>query len=93
MMKIIQFNEETKGAFKAFENGIQTGQITYSWAGSDRIILDHTEVNPEFRGQKVGNEIMMAIVEFARKSNLKIIPLCPFTKSVFDKTPEFRSLL
>jgi predicted GNAT family acetyltransferase len=32
-------------------------------------------------------------VLFAREKNLKIIPLCPFAKSVFDKTIEFRDVL
>lgn len=92
-MEIKQVNEETKGAFKGFVNDIQAGEITYSWAGSSRIILDHTEVNPDFRGQQVGKKILMSIVEFARKSNIKIIPLCPFAKSVFDKNPEIRDIL
>ncbi|WP_392388795.1 GNAT family N-acetyltransferase [Flavobacterium piscinae] len=32
-------------------------------------------------------------VEMAREKNLKIIPLCPFAKSVFDKTEDFRDVL
>ena len=28
-------------------------------------------------------------VEWARKENVKLLPLCPYAKSVFDKTPEF----
>jgi uncharacterized protein len=35
----------------------------------------------------------MAAVELARKNSVKIIPLCPFAKSVFDKTPEIRDTL
>lgn len=30
---------------------------------------------------------------YARENNLKIIPLCPFAKSVFDKTQEIQDLL
>ena len=26
--------------------------MTYTWAGTDRFIIDHTEVKPEFRGKK-----------------------------------------
>ena len=32
-------------------------------------------------------------VEFAREKKLKIIPLCPFAKSVINKTPEFQDIL
>jgi len=32
-------------------------------------------------------------VEWARASGKKILPLCPFAKSVFDKKPEYRDVL
>lgn len=92
-MEIQQINNETKGAFKAVEDGKEAGNMTYSWAGETKFIIDHTEVNPEFGGQGVGKKMVMAAVEFARKNNLKIIPLCPFAKSVFDKTEEIRDVL
>jgi uncharacterized protein len=84
-MDIQQFDRESKGFFKAEENGQEAGRMTYSWAGKEKFIIDHTEVNPQFRGRNVGNQLVMAAVEFARKQNLKIIPLCPFAKRVFEK--------
>jgi predicted GNAT family acetyltransferase len=35
----------------------------------------------------------MEAVQYARENNLKILPLCPFAKSVFDKTEEIQDLL
>ena len=32
-------------------------------------------------------------VEFARQKQLKIIPLCPFAKSIFDKDPSIHDVL
>lgn len=92
-MEIQQVNYETKGFFKAVEAGKEAGLMTYSWAGTVRMIIDHTEINPEFKGQKVGNQLVMAAVKYARENHIKIIPLCPFAKSVFDKTPEIRDVL
>lgn len=92
-MEIQQVNYETKGFFKAVEDGKEAGLMTYSWAGTVRMIIDHTEINPEFKGQKVGNQLVLAAVEYARENHIKIIPLCPFAKSVFDKTPEIRDVL
>jgi predicted GNAT family acetyltransferase len=37
--------------------------------------------------------MVTAAIEMAREKNLKIIPLCPFAKSVFDKNLEFRDVL
>ncbi|MFC4871668.1 GNAT family N-acetyltransferase [Negadavirga shengliensis] len=92
-MNIEQTNRETKGFFKATEDGKEAGRMTYSWAGKERFIIDHTEVNPDFKGKNVGWQLVMAAVNFARENNLKIIPLCPFAKSVFDKTKDIRDVL
>lgn len=92
-MEIQQTNNETKGYFKAVEDNQEAGRMTYSWAGKDKFIIDHTEVGPEFGGRGVGKKLVMAAVEFARENQLKIIPLCPFAKSVFDRTEEIRDVL
>jgi predicted GNAT family acetyltransferase len=92
-MEIQHINNETKGYFKAVEDEKEAGRMTYSWAGDKKIIIDHTEVNPEFNGRGVGKKMVMAAVEFARQNELKIIPLCPFAKSVFEKVEEIRDLL
>jgi len=91
--EIQQTNQENKGIFRAMQNETEAGNMTYSWAGKDKIIIDHTEVNSEFRGQKVGNLMVEAAVNFARKENIKIIPLCPFAKSVFNKKPEYQDVI
>jgi predicted GNAT family acetyltransferase len=92
-MNIEQIDRENKGYFKASEEGKEAGRMTYSWAGKERFIIDHTEVNPEFKGKNVGKKMLMTAVNFAREHKLKIIPLCPYAKSVFDKTPEIRDVL
>lgn len=92
-MEIKQFDRENKGFFKAEEEGKEAGRMTYSWAGEEKIIIDHTEVNPEFKGKSVGKKMVMKVVEFARENQVKIVPLCPFAKSVFDKTEEIRDVL
>jgi len=92
-MDIQQINHETKGVFKAVEDGKEAGAMTYSWAGESKMIIDHTEVNPEFKGRGVGNQLLQAVVAYAREHHIKIIPLCPFAKSVFDKKAEIRDVL
>ncbi len=76
---------ESKGEFVAYDNGAVAGKMTYSNAGSKTFIIDHTEVNPEFNGKGVGKEMVMTAVNYARQNGKKIIPLCPFALSVFNK--------
>ncbi|MWB92853.1 GNAT family N-acetyltransferase [Flavobacterium sp. GA093] len=92
-MEIKQNNEGRKGNFQAIEDGKEAGLMTYTWAGDSKFIIDHTEVNEAFNGKGVGKKLVMAAVEYARANNLKIIPLCPFAKSVFDKTADIHDVL
>lgn len=92
-MEIQHINNETKGFFKAVEDKQEAGRMTYSWAGKNKFIIDHTEVGPEFGGLGVGKKMVMSAVEFARENQLKIIPLCPFANSIFKKTEAIRDVL
>lgn len=83
----------TKGNFYVSVDGKQEGKMTFVFAGNDKIIIDHTEVNPGNNGKGYGKKMVAKAVEYAREKNIKIIPLCPFAKKVFDKTPEFKDVL
>jgi len=89
MFEITQHNETKNGTFTAqTSEGREAGHITYTWAGADKFIIDHTDVNPDFNGQGVGKQLVLAAVDYARQNGLKIMPLCPFAKSVFDRNAD-----
>ena len=48
-MKIEQIDEVTKGFFQVLEDETQAGKIEYTWAGKGKFIIDHTEVDPDFK--------------------------------------------
>lgn len=92
-MEVKQTDNKEKGSFYIeLENKI-VAQMTYVWAGTNKIIIDHTEVGPESKGKGAGKSMLTKAVEFARSNGIKIIPLCPFAKSVFDKVAEFQDVL
>jgi predicted GNAT family acetyltransferase len=93
MIEIKQINDGTKGRFAAMDDSKEAGAIYFTSAGESKMILDHTEVDNAYRGQSIGKKILMYIVEFVRENNIKIIPLCPFAKSVFDRTESIRDVL
>jgi len=35
----------------------------------------------------------LAAVDWARKSGVKLVPVCPFAKAVFDRDPTIRDVL
>jgi predicted GNAT family acetyltransferase len=93
MIEIKLIKNGNKGYFAALDDDITAGSIYYTMAGESRMILDHTEVNNDYRGQGIGKKILMYIVDYARQNKIQIIPLCPFAKSVFDKTESIRDVL
>lgn len=92
-MDILQEDNGKKGKFFILVNGVQEAEMTYTWAGTDRIIIDHTEVNETLKGKNAGKQMVMKAVDFAREKKIKIIPLCPFAHSVFQKVAEIRDVL
>lgn len=92
-MNIKQEETSTKGSFYIEEGGVRLGEMTYSKAGPGRIIIDHTEVGEALKGKGTGKQLVAAAVDYARKHNLKIFPLCPFANSVFQRVKEFNDVL
>lgn len=92
-MEILHEDNGSKGRFFIAPEGKTLAEMTYTWAGPERIIIDHTEVSDALRGKNAGKQMVMAAVEMARQKKVTIIPLCPFANSVFKKTPEIQDVL
>ncbi len=92
-MEVKQEDNGSKGSFYIGDIKDKTAEMTYTWAGTDRIIIDHTEVSDELRGTGAGKQMVEKAVTFAREKKIAIIPLCPFAKSVFDKNESLRDVL
>ena len=81
-----------RGAFVMERDGKRLAEMTYTVAGS-RVIIDHTTVDDALRGTGAGKKLVEATVQWARAEKVKILPLCPFAKSVFDKAPQYADVL
>jgi predicted GNAT family acetyltransferase len=84
---------DSKGMFFVENNGHIQAEMVYTLPAPDKMIIEHTEVSDELKGQKVGYELVQTAVEYARKHNMKIVPLCPFANAVFKKKPEYADVL
>ncbi|EPG40862.1 GNAT family N-acetyltransferase [Acinetobacter colistiniresistens] len=92
-MTIQQSDDSKHGTFQLFEGEVLAGEMAYTWAGDEMLIIDHTDVNEDFRGQGVVRKLLDELITFVRERQVKVIPLCPFAKSVFDKDPSIRDVL
>ncbi|MDT2828772.1 GNAT family N-acetyltransferase [Enterococcus viikkiensis] len=75
------------------DEGNEAGEMTWSNAGPEIMIIDHTFVDPTYRGQQLAQKLVAAGVDKARKDGKKIIPLCPFAKKEFEEKPEYADVL
>ncbi len=93
MEKIEQEDNGKKGRFVIYENDEFAGEMTYTWAGTDKFIIDHTSVEEKFGGKGFAKDLVMAGIAYARENNVKIIPLCPYAKSRFDRDKSIADVL
>jgi predicted GNAT family acetyltransferase len=91
-MEIMNRDDGHRGKFFTEKDGKILAEMTYVWAGK-KFIIDHTEVSEELAGMGIGKKLVHKAVEMAREKSVKILPLCPFAKKVFDKTEEYQDVM
>ena len=92
-MKIQRTGNENEGKFYIEENDKNIGLMTYKKLSDGIIMIDHTEVDSNRRGEGIGENLVAEGVKYARENNLKIVPTCPFAKAEFDKHDEYQDVL
>ena len=93
MESIIHEVHGNKGGFYYELEGNRLAEMVYSMAGEKRMIIEHTEVDEWLKGQGIGKKLLEALVEFVRKEDIKVIPLCPFANATFKRMTEWQDVL
>jgi predicted GNAT family acetyltransferase len=88
-LQVRQEEADGKGTLTAWEGDRHAGVMTYSRTNPSLVIVDHTEVDDRFKGQGVGKQLVAGAVAWARETRQQIMPLCPFTRRMFERTPEY----
>ena len=82
-----------RGAFVVMHDGERAAEMVYTRAGSGLAIVEHTWVADALRGQGIARTLLDALVAWARKSSVRIVPLCPYARDAFEKDPSIRDVL
>ncbi len=82
-----------KGIFYIGSEGAFLAEMVYAASTPGKMIIEHTEVDESLSGKSIGKQLVATGVEYARNHRLKIIPLCPFAKAIFDKVDEYKDVL
>ena len=83
----MDFEKAENRFYKNNEDGKMIAEVTYVPSGEDKVILDHTFVDPSLRGQGIAEELVNRVVKEMQIENKKIIPLCPYAKTLFERKP------
>jgi predicted GNAT family acetyltransferase len=91
-MELKHKDNAEKGAFQLKDGDFLAAEITYVWGNDDLIIIDHTGVNPLYESRGLGKQLVQTVVNYARERGIKVLPLCPFAKRIFDRTENFNDI-
>lgn len=69
------------------ENGKLIAEIDFPTTGDNAITITHTFVDSSLKGQGVGKELVLQVIDYARKNSLKIKATCSFAIHYFEKNP------
>lgn len=79
--------------FRISDHDTMIAEMTYVVSSPSLYIIDHTFVDPAYRGQGLGDLLLEAMVKYARENEIKILPLCPFAKGRFQERTELGDVL
>ena len=68
-------------------------EIIFSINEEGIIVAESTKVSEELGGKGAGKLILKELVDWARKENRKIKPLCPFIIAQMEKNSEYHDML
>ena len=57
------------------------------------MVITHSEVDPKFRGQGLGNELARQTLDLLRGRNARVVPACPFFAEFVAAHAEYTDLV
>jgi uncharacterized protein len=83
----LKLGSNGKGAFAIEEGGKRVAEMAIGISDGNLTVY-HTEVAEELKGQGVASNLLGKMVDYARKNNLKVIPLCAYVNAQFRRHPD-----
>ena len=87
----IEYLEEQNQSVAVNDEGVYIGYCEYEIKDNNWVIT-HTVVSPLYGGRGIAKQLVLRLVEEARKRNIKILPICSYAVKVL-LNKEFADIL
>lgn len=87
-LKIFHEQNRSTGTFYIKSNCEKLAYIAYQENPGNCFRLTHTFVDPSLRGQNIASKLTEEVVTYARKNEIKLVPVCPYLVQWFERNPE-----
>lgn len=84
---------DKKGKFYIEKDDEVKAEMHFTKAREKRLIIDHTEVDRDLRGQGAGKKMLLELVKYARENDLLIQPICKYARYAFQKDESIQDVL
>ena len=71
------------------EDGQVVAEVGYKSIDDHTLVIDHTFVADQLRGQKIGKVLIDKVVDMARDQHKKVIPACSYAQALFKRHKEY----
>lgn len=93
-MKIELKMNGNSGVFELLdEQNIAVGELTFLVRDNKQMLINHTGVNPNLRGQGLAEKLVLEAVDYARKNKYKILPFCSYVSVYIGRHPEVQDVV
>ncbi|MDR0283951.1 MAG: N-acetyltransferase [Propionibacteriaceae bacterium] len=87
---------KVEGRFEVIEEGQVAGWLDFASESAEAgapMVMDHTEVLPEFGGRGLAGGLARYALEYARAEGWTVLPYCSFIRGYIVSHPEFHPLV
>lgn len=78
-------------AFQGTQDDKVLAEISWTML-SDVMVMDHTFVSPDLRGQGVAKKLLDRAAAYAREKNFKMEPICSYVVTAFERYDDYNDL-
>ena len=90
---MVHRREGKRGSFNFEPEGKHLGEMVYTMVNDHLMVIDHTEVDEQLKGKGTGKKLQENLIDYVRLNNIKVIPVCPFAKTMFSRMKEWHDVL